>query len=123
MERVVKVQIPKNYYMSWFVTTQTSLNVTVTLEDDSKTYFQCSRQNTQINPPLAMDAAFVSGDNLRIIINIDGAEHILGTPHLNDILTDEGISVGKEFTMCIEDWKDKDYNDVAISIIGWKGVG
>lgn len=123
MERSVKVQIPKGYYMSWFVTTQTSNCVTVKLADSKKTYFNESRQNTKISPPLAMNADFVSGDDLTITITINNAEHILGTPHLNDILTDEGIIVGKEFTMCVEDWKDKDYNDVAISIIGWKGVG
>lgn len=123
MERNVSVQIPKNYYISWFVTTQTSCNVTVTLKDDQKTYFSNSKNTTNISPPLAMSAGFVSGDNLTLIIKIDNVEHILGTPHLNDILTDEGISVGKEFTMCIEDWKDKDYNDVAVSIIGWKKAG
>ncbi len=123
MERSVSVQIPKNYYISWFVTTQTSCHVTVTLKDDKKTYFSESKNTTNISPPLAMSADFVSGDNLTLIIKIDNAEHILGTPHLNDILTDEGISVGKEFTMCIEDWEDKDYNDVAVSIIGWKKAG
>ena len=123
MERSVKVQFPKNYYMSWFVTTQTAAHVRVKLADSKKTYFSKSRQSTKIDPPLAIGADFVSGDNLTVTITIDNAQHILGTPHLNDILTDEGISVGKEFTMCIEDWTDKDYNDVAISIIGWKGVG
>lgn len=123
MQRIVNVSIPTKYFMSWFVTTQTSNRVTVTLKDDKKTYFSNSRQSTNIDPPLAMGYGFVAGNNLQLVIDIPGAANIKGTPHLNDVVTDNGTPVGKEFNLCIEDYNDDDYNDVSVNIVGWKGVG
>ena len=72
-------------------------------------YNAMCKQSTHIDPPLAIGSNFIAGDNLTVIIDIAGAEHIYGTPHLNDILTEEGIIVGKEFILCLEDYIDKDY--------------
>lgn len=120
MKKEYKVLIPKGYFMSWFITTQAANKVTVTLSDDKKTYMSKSRQRTQIAPPLDCYYSMVEGDNLKITVDIPSAKNILGAPHSNDITTDDGTVVGKEFTLCLEDDVDKDYNDVAISIIGWK---
>lgn len=34
-----KIEIDKGWFMSWFVTTQTSLKIAVTLKDEKKVYF------------------------------------------------------------------------------------
>ncbi len=109
--------------MSWFVTTQAAFKVTVTLKDSSREYFSKSKQNTNIDPPLACSYSTVYGDNLKITVDIPQSSQILGGPHSNDITTDDGTVVGKEFNLCLEDSGDKDYNDVAISIIAWKSKG
>lgn len=108
--------------MSWFITTQTSLKITVTLKDEKKEYFSGTKQSADINPPLATGYGFIEGNHLEMTIESNGT-HLLGTPHSNDILTDAGIIVGKEFNLCIEDWKDTDYNDVSVSIVAWKHKG
>ncbi len=123
MQREFNVPIPKGYFMSWFVTTQAAFEIKVTLKDDSKTYFSKSKQNTNIDPPLACSYSTIYGDNLKITVDIHKSKQILGGPHSNDITTDDGTVVGKEFNLCLEDSGDKDYNDVAISIIAWKSKG
>lgn len=123
MKKEFKVTIPQGYFMSWFITTQAANKITVTLSDDKQTYMSKSKQSTNINPPLDCSYSMVSGNNLKISVDIPAASNILGAPHSNDITTDDGTVVGKEFTLCLEDSQDKDYNDVAISIIGWKSKG
>ncbi len=123
MKKEFNVPIPKGYFMSWFVTTQAAFKITVTLSDKSKTYFSASKQNTNIDPPLACNYSTVCGDGLKITVDIPRSSQILGGPHSNDITTDDGTVVGKEFNLCLEDSNDKDYNDVAISIIAWKTKG
>ncbi len=117
------VNIEKGYYISWFVTTQTSSLVTVTLKDSVKTYFSENKQSTEISPALALGDAIVEGDNLTLSIEVANDSELLGNPHSNDILTDSGNLAGKEYTLCMEDYTDNDYNDIAISIIGWKSKG
>ena len=117
------VNIDKGYYISWFVTTQASNNVTVTLADSEKTYFSESKQTTEIAPALASGDAVVEGYELTLSIEVENAETLSGSPHSNDILTDSGNLAGKEYTLCLEDYTDNDYNDIAISIIGWKSKG
>ncbi|KAA6328749.1 hypothetical protein EZS27_022385 [termite gut metagenome] len=121
--RLFSIAVDAGNYISWFVTTQASFAVTVTLKDDVKQYFTKTKQSRNIEPPLALDAAVVAGSNLQMIVDIPSSTAILGTPHSNDILTDKGDIVGKEYTICLEDEKDQDYNDVAISIIAWKKKG
>ena len=123
MKREFNVPIPKGYFMSWFVTTQAAFNITVTLKDNSTTYFSESKQSMDIDPPLACGYSTVHGDDLKITVDIPQSSQILGGPHSNDITTDDGTVVGKEFNLCLEDSGDKDYNDVAISIIAWKTKG
>lgn len=117
------VNIEKGYFISWFVTTQTSSLVRVTLADSKKTYFSAEQQSTEICPPLASNNAIVEGDELTLSIDVTNANDLLGSLHSNDILTDSGHLAGKEYTLCLEDYTDNDYNDIAISIIGWKSKG
>lgn len=117
------VNIEKGYFISWFVTTQTSCLVKVTLKDSAKTYFSQEKQSAEISPALASGNAFVEGDHLTLSIEVANSNVPLGSPHSNDILTDSGNLAGKEYTLCLEDYTDNDYNDIAISIIGWKSKG
>lgn len=123
MKREFNVPIPKGYFMSWFVTTQAAFKVTVTLKDSAKQYFSEPKQSTNIDPPLACGYSTIYGDSLKIVIDIPQSSAILGGPHSNDITTEDGTVVGKEFNLCLEDSKDKDYNDVAVSIVAWKSKG
>ena len=123
MKKEFNVNIPKGYFMSWFITTQAANRVTVTIRDREKQYMSASKQSTHISPPLGSGYAMVENDGLKVVVEVNNARNLLGSPHSNDITTDDGSVVGKEFTLCIEDYIDEDYNDVAISIIAWKSKG
>jgi hypothetical protein len=117
------IPFPKGYYMSWFITTQAANKITATLIDDAKTYFSGSRQNTLINPPLAINADFVAADHLRVSIDSDGASQLKDRQNVSIITNDKGNEVGRIYNLCIEDWVDEDYNDVSVSLIAWKSKG
>jgi hypothetical protein len=118
-----EIQMNQGYFMSWCVTTQAGNKVTVTLQDELVTYFSASKQSYLIDPPLSSGNAFVKGSKLSVTVDVPASSALLGSPYSSDILTSEGVIVGKVFNICIEDQTDKDYNDVAVSIIGWKSKG
>ena len=110
----------KGEYLSWFVTTQAANEVTVTLKDDSKTYFSGKKKSMDIAPPLAVGNDVYTGNNLRLEISIPESDDIKTLPTMSAIITNTGKIVGHNFICCGEDWNDADYNDFYINIVGWK---
>lgn len=110
----------KGEYLSWFVTTQAAFEVTVTLKDDSKTYFTGKKKTLDIAPPLAVGNDVYTGNNLRVEISIPESDDIKTLPTMSAIITNTGKIVGHNFICCGEDWNDADYNDFYINIVGWK---
>lgn len=110
----------KGEYLSWFVTTQAAYEVTITLKDDSKTYFTGKKKSMDIAPPLAMGNEQYTGNNLRLEISIPESDDIKTLPTMTAIITNTGKIVGHNFICCGEDWNDADYNDFYINIVGWK---
>lgn len=113
-------EFEKGEYLSWFVTTQASYEVTMTLKDDKKTYFKGTKKELNIAPPLAVGNAAYTGSNLRLEISIPESEDIKVIPSMTSIITNTGKVVGHSFTGCGEDWNDADYNDFYINVVGWK---
>lgn len=113
-------EFEKGEYLSWFVTTQASYKVTMTLRDDQKIYFEDSKEELNIAPPLAVGNDTYTGTNLRLEISIPESEDIKVIPSMTSIITNTGKVVGHSFTGCGEDWNDADYNDFYINIVGWK---
>jgi len=109
--------------MSWFVTTQAAFLVKAKLFDDSKVYFEGSRQSRQIEPPLAQGADTIVGNNLNLMIDEPQSTKIDSSINTYNITTDDGTIVGYGYNICIEDQTDKDYNDVSISLVAWKTKG
>lgn len=114
---------PIGYYMSWFVTTQAAFKIDVKLFDSSKTYFDASKQSTDIEPPLAQGAGFISGNNLQMSVVDTQSSKLDGSINTYNITTNTGTIVGYGYSICIEDQNDQDYNDVAISLVAWKNKG
>ena len=110
----------KGEYLSWFVTTQAAYEVTITLKDDSKTYFTGKKKGTNIAPPLAVGNDEYSGKNLRLEISIPESDDIKTLPTMSAIITNTGKIVGHNFICCGEDWIDANYSDFYINIVGWK---
>ena len=109
-------------YMSWFVTTQAANRITVKLFDDSKTYFESSKQSIYIDPPLALGADYVAGNNLQITVTSSGNKEIVSWHNTSEISTADGGQAGRVFVFAGEDYTDNDYNDVYVSISAWNKV-
>lgn len=126
VKRELKVQnFQKGWYMSYFVTTQTSMKPRIILKDNKKTYFDVTKKtsSTDINPPLAINADFILGDDLTLILEDGGASHLLGTPQISSFSTEDGRIVGNSWILNIEDWIDMDYNDIYVALTCWKSRG
>ena len=127
MNRIINVDMPKNAYISWFVTTQNALPTKVVLKDDNgKEYFSAKKQNylnTSIDPPLALGATIFTGSKLTLTIDVDTKYELKGKPTLIDITDDNGNIVGKSFDLAVEDYTDNDYNDIYVNIVGWTHKG
>lgn len=117
------IGIPKDYYMSWCVTTQADNTIRVKLYDDTTTYFDRSRRSVDILPPLALDASNVHGNELRLYIESSGSFPLKNNIVSYDITKKNGERVGKICDICIEDYLDDDYNDVCVSLVAWKKKG
>lgn len=112
-------EIQQGMYMSWFITTQTASLITVRLYDDDHEYVVASKQSTNIEPPLAQDAGYVKGKNLKIEIESNGVDEIRSWHNMSNISSESGDCVGKIFVLACEDYIDSDYNDVYVSISAW----
>lgn len=113
-------EFEKGEYLSWFVTTQASYKVTVTLKDDKKTYFSGEKESLKIEPPLAVGSSEYIGNNLVLEVSIPQSDEIKPLPSMHTMITDTGKILGHSFTCCGEDWNDNDYNDFYINLVGWK---
>jgi len=111
--------------MSYFVATQTDRKSRVILKDSVKTYIDVTKKTSSvdINPPLAINADFLKGDNLTLILEDTKASHLLGTPQISSFSTQDGIIVGHSWILNIEDWTDNDYNDIYVALTCWKSQG
>ena len=112
--------ITPGMYMSWFVTTQATNRITVKLFDDTKVYFESGKQSIDIDPPLALGADYVAGNNLKMTVTSSGNNEIKSWHNTSDISTADGGQAGRVFVFAGEDYIDSDYNDVYVSISAWK---
>ena len=111
-------------FISWFVSTQSAASVTVSLKDETgKKYFEGKKQSTAFEPPLAQGFGLVTGKKLTVTVDIPPSREIKGDAHHYAITNEKGVIVGNEYTICLEDYIDDDYNDAAISITAWKAKG
>lgn len=112
---------PKDWYMTWCMYTMASYKICVTLKDDSKTYVNNVCQATvDPEPPLARGRDYIKGENLRIIVDIPQAKHIICYIHHYVIPHLDGTPAGHGFVLGVEDAKDADYNDLYVSMVCWK---
>lgn len=114
---------PQNYFMSWFVTTQAAFNISVTLSDSSRVYFTGSKQSVNIEPPLSQGAALISGNSLKLTVDIPQSNTIINSINSYNITRQDGSIVGYGFNISIEDSTDMDFNDVSITLVAWKSKG
>ena len=124
MQKVFNIDaFPIGYYMSWFVTTQAMYLVNVKLFDSSQVYFSASKQSINIEPPLAQNAAVITGNNLQLVIEIDNANSIDNSLNTFTITNASGDIVGYGYNIFVEDAFDSDYNDICVVLIAWKSKG
>lgn len=115
--------IPQGWYMSWFMATQASFNICVTLRDDAQAYVdnQC-RQSTTFGV-LAEGFSQVSGPNMSLTVDISSSDQILVVNHPVVVPNVKGVAVAQGYVLAFEDADDQDFNDLYCSIMAWKSVG
>ncbi len=111
----------KGECLSCFVATQASNRITVTLKDDTNEYFKWTdKDNSARTAVEAVGNKIYAGSNLVLEISIPQSSGIKTIPSMVDIITETGRVVGHNFCCSGEDWKDDDYNDFYVNVIGWK---
>ena len=121
--KVFDIEFPVGYFMSWYVTTQGGDKITVKLYDDERIYFERSRQDINLLPPLDYNGEIVKGKKLKLTVISNGSsqpKEMLASINSYNVTTPSGSEVGKGINICIEDWSDGDYNDACISLMAWK---
>lgn len=118
----IAIDMPQGYFLSWFCTTQAMFDIHVTLKDECQTYFSGHKASTDIKPPLSMGAEVQRGKNLKLVIDIPCSVKIRMETNKN-IIEIDGVEVARNYAWFIEDQDDDDFNDMHLSLIGWKHRG
>ena len=124
--RTIKLtNIKEGTFLSWFATTQADFNTTMVLKDSKKTYFDKTRKDTNIEPPMAQGSGYYTGKDLEVTINVPKAKDEDFKTFINTftLLDPSGKEVGYSFTVCGEDYTDNDYNDFYLNVMAWKSKG
>ncbi len=125
-DKFILEEFKKGYFMLWDVCSQCVNTFTVKIMDDTKTYANIVKSDTNTDLHiLSQDSAmYDGGSNLRIEIQFDNKDvDIKKSQTAGAIVDDMSNTVGFTYTYCIEDANDNDYNDAFITIIGWKNKG
>jgi hypothetical protein len=123
--QTVKIYIPKGWYMSYTMATQTAADICVTLKDSQVTYVDnLCRKSTQFLPVMAQGFVQVAGDDLEVTITV--TESATGTLKVetsafSQYIPNKQDPVALGFLLVAEDWTDDDYNDFFLSITAWRG--
>lgn len=118
-------QFPKDYFLSWTVTTQCYYKVSVTLKVDDTVYFQAEKRDTDTNLHIISQGSRIHNCEGTPILTIKVNE----STKLKQSLTSGAINdlrarkVGYVYDFCIEDSEDDDFNDVYVNIVGWAKKG
>lgn len=112
-------------FMYWSIFAQTATIGTITLMDDTRTYFSISK-TTQcpIIKNLGQGSArYLGGRNLRLVVSIKTPYPLDQSINAYAITTPDSKTVGHGYNFSIEDGTDGDYNDYYIDIVAWNNKG
>ena len=118
-------QFQKGYFIAWDVLTQCANTVEVKLTAGGTTYLSANKTNRSTSLQLLSQNSADYNENSTMILTITVNESSL----LKQSLTSGAINdqkarkVGYNYSFCIEDSNDDDYNDVYVNIVGWAKKG
>lgn len=116
--------IPKGWYMSWTMATQTGNNVCVTLKDSTTTYVNNVCQLSIPYKVMSQGYQQVGGTGLTLTITESANPNPLTVQTLSTAVTlPNGTQVGQSYAILLEDGSDNDFNDLCVSIIAWASNG
>lgn len=124
---VYKLQgIQKNDLLYWNCCSQTSRTGEIVIKDDQKVYatFSKTSPDASLQQLGTGSGAYQGGANLRVeIMIIDSGDPIDLVQTSGNITDRSGDLVGISFSLCYEDWSDKDYNDFYLNVMAWRKKG
>jgi hypothetical protein len=120
-------QIKKGYFMEWTVASQCWNSCTVTLYDDTKTYFQVNKafeRNGSLKLLAQSEAVCENtGSSLKLKVEFPSSTVVMCSDSPGGVTNQSLETVGYVYSFCFEDTTDDDYNDVYVNIVGWKNKG
>jgi hypothetical protein len=120
-------QIKKGYYMEWTVASQCWNEFTITLYDDSKTYFTVTKpfERNRDLKLLAQSTAVCenTGSSLKLKVEFPSSSVVKCSDSPGGVTDQDLKTVGYVYSYCFEDTTDDDYNDLYFNIVGWKSKG
>lgn len=117
-------EIPQNWYMTWYMSTQAANKIIVTLKDNVTTYVDKKSRQSPTFGVLAEGFQQVGGTDLKIVVDIPKSTGIKTQSNITTVThpeTGDPIAVG--YTISYEDATDMDFNDLCVSIMSWKTAG
>jgi hypothetical protein len=128
MSQTATISLPnilQNWYITWYITTQTGNQVCVTLSDSSTTYINntCIQGTSGKFTVLSTGNKQVSGAGLTLTIVDSTNATLQQVVNAYSITTPAGANAGAGYNVVLEDGSDNDFNDVFVSIVGWNAQG
>ncbi|WP_312635360.1 hypothetical protein [Oscillibacter sp.] len=117
----IPLAVPEGYYVFLQATTMAGFKIGFTVRDaeGGTAYFDESRQSLNPLPPLA--AFFQShASALELFVDIPQSQQIDIRMDSMDIADEKGNLILRTISIAGEDWTDKDYNDLLVTVTACK---
>lgn len=123
-KKAIELDVPKGYFICCSFTTQAANLVKVRMYDDAgNVYLEKERQSTN-HLPVTTICSDMKGNKLYLTIDIPASQSIDIRKNQWDITdTGSGIILARSIVILAEDYNDRDYNDVQLSITAFQSKG
>lgn len=101
-------------YMNWFITSNVSNQIQITLKDGQRVYLKEERQSKSMAVPVMQNCTDVTGSDLQIEIESDSLEV---TTTASDILSNDGAKQGRNYIFCCK--LSGSFSDAFIQVSFW----
>jgi hypothetical protein len=112
-------------FMMYFITSQTSASVSVTVQDSNGNVYATFNGNGNTNPMANPTQGFIQLKGSSITVTVTDSEGTdaaaINTYSINN--PQNGEPVGFGYALATEDATDNDFNDVWVSLTAWNAQG
>jgi hypothetical protein len=123
VERIELKDIPDNFFCLVNMTTQAGFTIEVEIVNSGgERLFYAQRTSTDVLPIIS-EAFYALHTPLYVNIRCDQSASLDIRYEPFPLRTDTGILISQSYEFVMEDWTDADYNDLWLTIRGWRTKG